>query len=157
MYPRLTCFLLLFTLGCGPSDDPTASPDALGQAVVAALNAGDAEALHLLRVGKDEYVKQLYPSFPSSRNNFTPDFAWSNLNKKCTVGVRKWVSRFGKKDFRFEGIRFERPRAFYDGFSLLRGTVLTVSTPDGEKRDLKILGSVVVREEKHILLSYDDG
>lgn len=151
----LTYLFLLFTLGCA-TDDPTASPDALGKAVVAALNAGDPDALHALRVDKDTYSEKLYPSFPSSKNNFTPDFAWQNLNKKCMVGVRKWVSRFGKKNYVFEGIRFERPQEFYDGFSLLRGTVLTVSTPEGEKRDLKILGSVVVREDRHILLSYDD-
>ena len=157
MHARLTCFLLALTLGCSQVDGyNAASPDRLGKAVIEALNTGDGEALHALRVSKDVYVEELYPSFPSSRNNFAANFAWGNLNKKCVVGVKKWISRFGQQDYQYAGIRFERPREFYGGFSLLRGTVLEVKKPDGTEQDLRILGSVVVRDGSHTLLSYDD-
>ncbi len=157
MYKRLAiCLLLAFGCGQAGSCESSTSPEALGKAVVSARNAGDPDALHALRVTKDAYLEDLYPAFPSSRNNFSGDFAWGNLNKKCLVGVRKWVGRFGEKEYQFAGIRFDRPQEFYDGFSLLRGAVLTVSTPEGAQRDLRILGSVVVQDGTYSLLSYDD-
>ena len=65
------------------------SPTALGQVVVDALNRGDIDGLHRLRVKRDEYLSWIWPAFPASRApyNFTPDFAWSNLNKKCLLGT----------------------------------------------------------------------
>jgi hypothetical protein len=130
------------------------STEELGQAVVDALNGGDKKALHALRAGREEYVTVLYPAFPKTA--FDADFAWNNLNRKCTVGVEKWLRRFGRRDLTFTGIRFERPTESYEGLRLHRGTVLSVRLPDGETRDLEILGSVVEREGRFKLLSYDD-
>jgi hypothetical protein len=130
------------------------STEELARAVVGALNDADKETLHTLRAGREEYVNILYPAFPKTA--FDADFAWNNLNRKCVVGVDKWVRRFGSRNLDFVGIRFERPTETYEGLRLHRGTVLTVRVPDGETRDLKILGSVVEREGRFKLLSYDD-
>lgn len=152
----LTCCLALLVAACSaPADRGYAdSPEALGRAVVDALNDGDREALHAVRAGSDEYKTVLYPAFP--KTGFSADFAWDNLNRKCTVGVDKWLRRFGERDLAFVGIRFDRPTETYEGLRLHRGTVLSVRTPEGETRDLKILGSVVERENRYKLLSYDD-
>ena len=53
-------------------------------------------------------------------------------------------------------IRFDQPQETYEGFQLLRGTVLTLENADGEKQELKILGSVVVKDDRYKLLSYKD-
>jgi len=134
------------------------SPDQLGLAVVDALNRKDIEQLDRLRVQREEYLDWIWPAFPASRppNNFPGDFAWSNLNKKCNTGMKKWIAYFGGHNLKFVDIRFDRPSENYDGFQLLRGTVLTLQNVAGEKRELKILGSVVVKNGRYKLLSYED-
>ena len=134
------------------------SPDQLGLAVVDALNQEDIAALDQLRVQRKAYLDWIWPAFPASRppNNFPGDFAWSNLNRKCNTGMKKWVARYGGKDLTFVDIRFDQPRETYDGFQLLRGTVLTLRNAAGETGELKILGSVVVKDDRYKLLSYND-
>ena len=134
------------------------SPGQLGLAVVDALNQEDIEALDRLRVQRKAYLDWIWPAFPASRppNNFPGDFAWSNLNRKCNTGMKKWIARYGGKDMTFVAIRFDQPRETYDGFQLLRGTVLTLRNAAGETGELKILGSVVVKDDRYKLLSYKD-
>ncbi|MDE0688374.1 MAG: hypothetical protein OXI61_09440 [Candidatus Poribacteria bacterium] len=134
------------------------SPDQLGLAVVDALNREDIEQLNRLRVQREEYLDWIWPAFPASHppNNFPGDFAWSNLNKKCNIGMKKWIAHFGGVNLKFVAIRFDRPKETYQGFQLLRGTVLTLQNVAGEKRELQILGSVVVKNDRYKLLSYED-
>ena len=154
-------YLFLSLLSCG---NPTIkrgygeTPEQLGQAIVEALNAQSEEDLHRLRVDQEQYEKELWPEFPSSRPelNFTAEFAWGNMNKKCLVGVTKWVRLYGGKNYEFVRIQFNRPIQSYDTFTLRRGTLLTVRTPDGNERELRILGSVVEKDNYYRLLSYDD-
>ncbi|MDE0553693.1 MAG: hypothetical protein OXI24_05735 [Candidatus Poribacteria bacterium] len=134
------------------------SPDQLGLAVVEALNRKDIEQLNRLRVQRQEYLAWVWPAFPASRppSNFPGDFAWSNLNTKCNIGMKKWVARYGGQNLQFVSIRFDQPRENYDGFYLLRGTVLTLQNAAKEKQELEILGSVVVKNGRYKLLSYED-
>ena len=134
------------------------SPDQLGLAVVDALNRENIEQLDRLRVQREEYLDWIWPAFPASRppNNFPDDFAWSNLNKKCNIGMKKWIAHFGGVNLKFVDIRFDQPTETYDEFQLLRGTVLTLQNAAGGKRELKILGSVVVKNDRYKLLSYQD-
>ena len=131
------------------------SPDQLGLAVVDALNQKNIKKLNELRVQKQEYLSWIYPAFPKS--SFSPDFAWSNLNKKCNIGMKRWIDQYGGRNLSFVNIRFDKPTENYDGFQLLRGTVLTLQNSVGEKAELKILGSVVLMKNRYKLLSYDDG
>ena len=137
---------------------PLRSPDQLGLAVVNALNNKDIEQLNRLRVQREEFLGWIWPEFPASRppSNFPGDFAWSNMNKKCNIGMKKWIDRYGGRNLKFVAIRFDRPQETYDVFRLLRGTVLTLQNAAGEKRDLKILGSVIVKDNRCKLLSYKD-
>ena len=152
------------SVGCEQSNrrgwvtQPLHSPDQLGLAVVDALNRKDIEQLNRLRVKREEFLDWIWPAFPASRppSNFPGDFAWSNLNKKCNIGMKKWIDRYGEHNLKFVDIRFDRPSETYDGFQLLRGTILTLQNVAGEKRELKILGSVVVKNNRYKLLSYED-
>ena len=134
------------------------SPDQLGLAVIDALNRKDIEHLNRLRVQREEFLDWIWLEFPESRppSNFPGDFAWSNLNKKCNIGMKKWIDRYGGQNLKFVDIRFDRPSETYDGFQLLRGTVLTLQNAVGEKQDLKILGSVIIKNNRYKLLSYED-
>ena len=158
----LLAALLIYssTVGCEQAiwKNSLDSPDQLGLAVVDALNRKDIESLNGLRVQREAFIDWIWPAFPASRppSNFPGDFAWSNMNKKCNTGMKKWIARYGGHNLKFVGIRFERPSETYRGFQLLRGTVLTLKNIAGEKRELKILGSVVVKNRRYKLLSYAD-
>ncbi len=131
------------------------SPNQLGLAVVDALNQKDIKRLNQLRVQRQTYLSWIYPAFPKS--SYPPDFAWANLNKKCNIGMQRWISQYGGSNLSFVNIRFDKPAENYDGFQLLRGTVLTLQNPVGQKAELKILGSVVMMNNRYKLLSFDDG
>lgn len=134
------------------------SPDQLGLAVVDALNRKDIAQLNRLRVQRQAYLAWIWPAFPASRppSNFPGDFAWSNLNTKCNIGMKKWINRYGGRNLQFVSVRFDQPQENYDGFHLLRGTVLTLQNAAGEKQELEILGSVIVKDDRYKLLSYED-
>ena len=160
-YTLLTALLIYSSsVGCEKPiwENSFDSPDQLGLAVVDALNRKDIEHLNRLRVQRETFMDWIWPAFPASRppSNFPGDFAWSNMNKKCNTGMKKWIARYGGHNLKFVGIRFDRPSETYDGFQLLRGTVLTLQNAAGEKRDVKILGSVVVKNGRYKLLSYKD-
>ena len=152
--------LLCVWVGCEKSvwKESLDSPDQLGLAVVDALNRKDIEQLNRLRVQRQEYFEWIWPTFPASRPpiNFPGEFAWTNLNRKCNIGMRKWIDHYGGQNLQFVSIRFDQPQENYDGFHLLRGTVLVLQNAAGETRELKILGSVIVKNGKYKLLSYED-
>ena len=160
-YMLLTALLIYSSsLGCEKPiwENSLDSPDQLGLAVVDALNHKDIEHLNRLRVQREEFLDWIWPEFPASRppSNFPGDFAWSNMNKKCNIGMKKWIARYGGHNLKFVSIRFDQPSEIYDGFQLLRGTLLTLQNAAGEKRDVKILGSVVAKNSRYKLLSYKD-
>jgi hypothetical protein len=160
LYATCLIFIAILFMGCEKREGEQRldSPEALGRAVVDALNRRDVNALHRLRVGKEEYLSWLWPAFPASRqsNGFPPDFAWSNLNKKCLMGVEKWSRMYGGQELSFVSLRFEKASEKYKGFRLLRGTTLIVKRPDGNQTELKILGSLVESAGRYKLLSYED-
>lgn len=156
----LATAVLLFSLcliGCERRtwEDSLDSPNQIGLAVVDALNRKDIVKLNRLRVQRQEYISWIYPRFP--KNNFPPDFAWNNLNKKCNIGMKRWIETYGELNLSFVNIRFNRPTESYKGFHLLRGTVLTLQDTSGKELELNVLGSVVVKNSRYKLLSYDDG
>ncbi len=158
----LLAVLLVYssTVSCKKSiwEDSFDSPDQLGLAVVDALNTKDIEKLNRLRVQREEYLDWIWPEFPASQppSNFPGDFAWSNLNKKCHIGMKKWIARYGGQNLEFVAIRFDGDTKTYTGFQLLRGPVLMLKNATGEKGELRILGSVVVKNGRYKLLSYED-
>ncbi len=156
----LATAVLLFSLcliGCEwrTWENSLDSPDQIGLAVVDALNHKDIKKLNRLRIQREEYVSWIYPAFPKS--NFPPDFAWSNLNKNCNIGMKRWIQTYGDLNLSYVNIRFNKSDKYYKGFHLLRGTVLTLQDTTGKKLDLNILGSIVVMNNRYKLLSYDDG
>ncbi len=130
------------------------TPEELGRAIVAALNAESEEKLYHLRVDKDQYINELWPQFSSP--GMTGEFAWGNLNKRNLKGIPKWLHNYGGKNYKFVRIRFTKPTRDYKTFTLRGGTVLTVKTREDKERDLHILGSVVEKDRYYRLLSYED-
>ena len=68
----------------------------------------------------------------------------------------KWLRSYGGKDLTFVDIRFEKPIEKYKGFTLLRGSMLTVRNANGKNVNLRILESVVEKAGRYKLLSFKE-
>ena len=163
MVLRISFFFLLLTsilLGCEHREWKNGfnSPSEIGQAVVEALNQGDFRGLHQLRVTRKEYLSWMWPAFPASGPpyNYPEEFAWSNLDTKCSRAVKRLIKRHGENNLSFVKLGFEQKTEKYKDFQLLRSTVLTVKNDSGQQKTLKILGSVVEKDGRYKLLSYKE-
>ncbi len=170
LVPVPVCVFFLFLISCENKQDwshAQEATDELGQAIVKYLSyqsekslttdqrlEKQVEWLHKLRVSKTEYLGWVLPAFPET--HFPVEFVWSNLNKKCIVGGRKWAKQYQNRSLEFVSLDFEKEPVAYEGFRLLSGTVLTVKNGNGQVKKLHILGSVIEKSGEYKLLSYRD-
>ncbi len=74
---------ILLAAGCAKEIGEADSPERLARAVVVALNKEDREALHSLRVQKEEYLRSILPAFPPI--GFSPVFDLRSRRKPIRV------------------------------------------------------------------------
>ena len=136
-----------------------ASLDALGAAIVAGLNAGDADALTALAVSADEYTGRLFPAIAThpAAEAMGRDLLWDMHARQSRDDMLRAIELYGRQDLRFvrleprgvatrAGVRFhDRPR-------------LVVTDAQGRERSLQVLASVIEHEPSHTfkLLGYRD-
>lgn len=70
--------------------------------------------------------------------------------------MKRCIERLGGLNLSYVEMRFDKPTQIYNGFELLRGTVLRLKNATGQELDFKILGSVVKKKNQYKLLSYGD-
>lgn len=133
------------------------SPSYVAQSVIDALNDGQTDALHKLRVNEDEYLSWVWPEFSASQPpmNFPGELAWANLNKTSFVGVQDAIASYSDSELTLVDIRIGHTEG-YGKFRLLQDNILVVRKIDGEELNLRFLGSIVERDGRYKLLSYRD-
>lgn len=119
------------------------SPDALLDRFVAALTAGDLEALHRLRVTKDEYGSIIVPGMvekgkpPRTTFEKVNDVFFGMLDARSRYVAQSLVQRFkGKKIVRRE-VRFTDPPQAWAWYSATGDTVLVLVDDQGERLEMK--------------------
>jgi hypothetical protein len=172
---RLALLAVLLVMSCGTGEAAPAVPaaavgdaplagglgslDALGEALVAALNAGDADALAALAISRDEYTGRLFPALMNhpAAESLDRGLLWDMHARQSRDDLQRALGRFGGGDLRYlrldprgttrrAGVVFhERPR-------------LVVVDGDGRERSLVLLASVIEHEATHTfkLLGYRD-
>ena len=143
-------------------DEPLAngkpSLAALGEAVVAALDANDADALWALAVSEPEYTR-LFGALVSHPNmlRFGPSMAWQNQLEDNRDGLRHALDRHGGKGYALvslEPTRTEERR----GLLIYREPKLTVKDPTGATLELDVIGVAVehVATKTFLVLTFAD-
>lgn len=133
--------------------------DALGEAIVDGLNAGDARALAALAITRDEYTGRLFPALINhpAAESLDRGLLWDMHARQSQDDLQRAIDRFGGGELRFvrleptgttrrAGVVFhERPR-------------LHVVDGRGRERSLVMLASVIEHEATHTfkLLGYRD-
>lgn len=147
------------TIGAPATPDPAAavgveplagglpSSDALGQAVVAALNARDAAALTRLAVDEAEYTGRLFPAIAvhPAAESMGRHLLWDMHDHQSRDDLQRAIDRHGGQDLRF--VRFE-PRQLVRraGVVFHQRPRVVVLDPDGAEHSLQLLASLVEHE-----------
>lgn len=136
-----------------------ASLDALGAAVVAALNAGDPAALAALTVTRDEYTGRLFPALAMhpGAEALGRELLWDMHARQSRDDMLRALAHHGRADLRY--VRLEpRGRLVRAGVVFHERPRLVVVDPAGVERGLVLLASAVEHEATGTfkLLGYRD-
>lgn len=135
-----------------PSDfrltDAAPSIEVLLDRLLKALAANDAEALHRLRVTKDEYLTFVLPGSakpgepPQALDAQSSQFAWDMLNTKSHYAGVALLNGHGGKRYRLEEVRYLKGHQQYLWYDAYKVAELTVESEDGTEGAIT-LGSIV--------------
>jgi hypothetical protein len=146
-------------LGDAPLTHGQPSLEALGKAVVAALEAKDGGALLRLAVHQGEFERRLFGvlvSDPRQRKS-GPGPAWKNLSSESLRAMGNALSGHGGKGYEFVSLESTRKEE-RTGLVLHTKPRLTVKDPGGEVLELPILGEVIEHPASgtFLVLSFGD-
>lgn len=134
-----------------------ASLDALGQAVVDALNAGDAAALAALALTRDEYTGPLFSALAGdpAAEALGRELLWDLHARQSGDDMLRALTLHGRADLRF--VRLEpRGQLRRAGVVFHERPRLVVRDAAGAERRLQLLASVVEAGGRFKLLGYRD-
>jgi hypothetical protein len=162
-FGRLTVLLIIaavsvFSATCvnSPLSNSFASPEALAEAVLQALEDEDRDALMALMVTRQEHQNLLWDQLPES-NHLPFDYA-RELNERNTgKAITAALDNYSGTEFEFISIEFTGESEVYEGFTLHFGAVLTVRrASDGVEGTLPILDVVLEYGGRWKLMNYDE-
>ena len=142
---------------CGPPRERFAgtyeSPEALTEAFLQALEAGDRPGLESLALSRQEYELEVFPEM-SVYGNIPPDFAWSQLEGKNLYGVSTTLHRHRGRAWDLEDIVFSDGTTIYQSFRVHREPVLHLrDRGTGERTEMVLFGSLLESEGRFKMLS----
>lgn len=140
---------LLAVVGCGrlegrtPLTNSFPSADALGRAVVAAVESRDREALEGFLVSREEHRELLWDQLPES-DDLPFDYARSLNMHNTQKGLDRAFRDHAGSELEFLRLEFTEPDEVYENFKLHFGARLWVRrVSDGEEGYLPILDVVL--------------
>ena len=144
-WSRLCLVLLLAALGCRqPLNHAQPTPEALSQAVLAALAQRDTGRLRALALNESEFRDVVWPELPAARpeRNLTADYVWNDLRVKSDVGLAGVVAEHGGTNHTFVRLEFAGETTQYRTYLVRRDAIVIVKDADQRERRLKLFGSV---------------
>lgn len=121
------------------------SIDAVGQAVVDAMNEGDEERLKELSVSTRKEYERLLPAIANTTSAFKMplEFLFTDFSEDSAEERRENLDRFGKKNLEF--VDLEITGEVIDRKKIVRHGKprLVVKTEDGEQKELRFVGTIV--------------
>lgn len=136
---RIAALALALSLGaCAPSelatDSPLANayrtPEALAEAALLTIAAGDQEGLHALLITREEYETLVWPVLPDSRGSTTFEFVWGISEPRNRKGRREVIEDFRGIPLEVVSVDPGDDIEAYDEFVLYKEAILTVRRTD---------------------------
>jgi len=131
------------------------SPEAVARHFLKALAARDLTTMRSLRITKDEFCQLIFPQLPSSKiPNLSCDFAWDQATLKSEGGLYDLLPRYAGKRYEMISLRFAKGTDSYHGYKVHKETHLIVKDERGEKRELRLFGSMLELDGQFKLFSF---
>jgi hypothetical protein len=126
-----------------PLSHARTSPEALAQAALDAMNAGDEEVLVQLMVTRDEYETLLWPHLPD--RDYVPfDFVWSLTGPRSRKARREVMGEYGGIPLELVKVDLGEKIEAYEVFTLYQEARMTVRRSDTGEEGLFPLMDVLV-------------
>jgi hypothetical protein len=132
------------------------SEEALATAVLAGIARNDHAALEALALSEAEFRQAIWPELPAARpeRNMPLDYVWQDLGQKSRASLGSTLARHGGRRYELVEVKTLGESTTYETFAVRRDTELTVRTEDGQRRDVRLFGSMVVRAGRYKIFSY---
>jgi hypothetical protein len=156
----LLAAILTLAAGCGRSpalDWGLDSPEAVAEAVVAALDARDVRALERLSVNEHEFRQLVWPRQPAARpeRNIPWEYAWRSLAARSRHQLRGRLSEWaGGQRFTVVGLKFAGESTDYGAYRVHRRSVVTLRDAAGHLENFRVFGSLIEQGGRYRVFSY---
>ena len=132
------------------------SPEALAQAVLDALARNDRSSLEALALSEDEFHEVVWPELPAARRerNLPWDYVWAELRQKSGASLRGTLARHGGRQYHLIDVKSLGETSQYATFGVRRATQLAVRDADGQRHEIQIFGSMLMRRGRYKVFSY---
>ena len=133
-----------------------ASPEALAEAVIGAIGAGDVQRLQALVLTEEEFRTYVWPGLPASRpeRNVPFEFVWDMLHQKSVAYLRQTIARFEGQPLTLVRVEFGGAATAYDDVMVRRQTRFVVRTRDGDEQVIRMVGSTIEQDGRYKVFSY---
>jgi hypothetical protein len=155
-----TLVLQVLNVACRPSPPPLAntqaSPAALANLVLIALEKRDAAALRALALDEQEFREHVWPELPAARpeRNLPLSYVWGDLHQKSEASLAATLGSHGGQHFEFVGVRFLGRSTQYETYLVHRETVVIVKDGNGGTLELQLFGSTLEKNGRFKVFSY---
>jgi hypothetical protein len=155
----LASLVICLSLACGGDaglDHSKGSPEELAEAVLAALETRDREALEALLVTREEHRQLLWDELPE-RTYMSFESARELNERNTREGLARALDRHGGQSYELIDIEFTDPPEVYETFTWHFGPRLRVRrVSDGREGELPILDVVLERNGRWKLMNFEE-
>jgi hypothetical protein len=152
--------ILTCATGCGRSpalEWGLESPQAVAEAVVAALDARDVRALERLAVNEQEFRQLVWPRQPAARpeRNIPWEYAWRSLAARSRHQLKGRLSEWARGQ-RFTVVRltFAGETTDYGAYRVHRRSAVTLRDTAGRLETSRVFGSLIEQGGRYRVFSY---
>lgn len=132
-------------LGDAPLENAAPSLDALGRAIVDALDTKDRDALLGLALSPTEYKERLFAALVQHENAYKmgPELLWDMHAAESNGDLGRALSRYGGKNLAFESIAIEREEQRKGGLVFHKRPTIIAKDGDGNEIQIRIVGTII--------------
>jgi hypothetical protein len=147
----------LFLASCASPATPLAdtrdSPQAVAQAVIDAVTAGNSAAL--VSLSEQEFREHIWPELPAARpeRNLPFSYVWGDLHQKSGTSLAATLARYRGQRLSLVEVRHGEVTR-YESYSVHRDSVFVVRTADGATDDVRLCGAMVEQGGRWKVFSY---
>lgn len=132
------------------------SPDALGRALLAAVQRRDTAAVRALTISRAEFAWLYYPHtrFTAPPYELGPELVWLQLVAASDKGAGRLLERYGGRPLRFERTRCPDTAAVEGPNRITTGCVVRFAAGDSAARELRLFATTIARDGRVKVLSF---